>query len=96
MVGNGTLLNIVAEGLSLLEGNILINLTNTFGTLTVHIYQENTDNASKQALIDLYTATNGPAWSYPGLDFSKWANHSSDPCADAWVSNWKREGRGRE
>ena len=37
--------------------------------------------ADKQALVDLYSSTNGSAWT----GVSGWSNQSSDPCIDGWT-----------
>ena len=85
MVGDGRILDIVAEGLTLVEGELLINLTDTFGPLTVYISQSPTSTAQRNALVELYTSANGRAWSYAGTTYTEWGSNTSDPCVNVWV-----------
>lgn len=83
MQGNGTILNIVCEGLSLVEGIKIQNLTQAYGTLTVMIYQENAVPSHKAALLDLWNSAGGAGWNYGGVPFDGWTN-DTDPCTYPW------------
>ena len=84
MDGNGTTYGIVCESITQVEGNILRNLTSSYGMLTLRIFQQTTDPIQRQALVDLYQETGGPNWSYGGISYSQWAT-DTDPCQFAWV-----------
>lgn len=80
-----TALDIVVEGLSLIEGEMIVNFSRTYGPLTVRIIQENTTAVQKSALMDLYYATNGPSWDYFGAKYVGWGDNNTDPCSLPWV-----------
>jgi PA domain len=95
MLGSAVL-DIVVEGLTRIEGELVISLTDKYGNLTVKIFQAEANATQRAALVDLYESCGGASWSYSGTTYTAWVG-DTDPCLDNWVwSSREREKRERD